>query len=64
MHKVCDIRNPNLRAGLAPRDLWAAYAADLSRLMDTSGLGDPANAIALGGGRPGDGRDGPLRKAA
>lgn len=34
MHKVCDIRNPNLRAGLSPRDLWVSYARDLSVLMD------------------------------
>jgi hypothetical protein len=34
MHKVCDIRNPNLRTGLSPRDLWVSYARDLSLLMD------------------------------
>lgn len=47
MHKVCDIRNPNLRAGLAPRALWVAYADDLNRLMDRSGVGDPAHARSL-----------------
>lgn len=34
MHKVCDIRNPNLRAGLTPPDLWISYARDLGLLMD------------------------------
>lgn len=34
MHKVCDIRNPNLRAELSPRALWESYARDLSLLMD------------------------------
>jgi len=47
MHKVCDIRNPNLRAGLTPRDLWVSYARDLSLLMDRAvGDGSYVNRIS------------------
>jgi len=42
MHKVCDIRNPELRAGKDPREVWASYVRDLARLIDR----------ALDGGAP------------
>lgn len=34
MHKVCDIRNPELRVGKDPRETWAEYVRDLCRLID------------------------------
>jgi len=42
MHKVCDIRNPDLRAGQPPRQMWAAYVRDLGRLIDRALDGAPA----------------------
>lgn len=36
MHKVCRIRDLDLRARLSPGERWAAYARDLDRLMDGS----------------------------
>lgn len=43
MYKVCDIRDPNLRAGKLPREIWISYAVDLARLIDGSiGSGAPA----------------------
>jgi hypothetical protein len=48
MHKVCDIRNPNLRAGLSPQEVWVAHRRDLERLFDLAlGVGDPARVIEL-----------------
>lgn len=34
MHKVCNIRDPGLRASLPPREMWRAYSRDVSALMD------------------------------
>lgn len=34
MHKVCNTRDPGLRASLPPREMWRAYARDLEALMD------------------------------
>jgi len=45
MHKVCDIRNPELRAGKDPREMWASYVRDLGRLIDRAlDGGAPVNA--------------------
>lgn len=34
MHKVCNIRDQNLRSSLPPKQMWGAYVRDLEAMMD------------------------------
>jgi hypothetical protein len=47
MHKVCDIRNPDLRAAKDPREAWTSYVRDLERLIDKALDGAPASVVSL-----------------
>lgn len=43
MHKVCNIRDLDLRSRLPPERKWASYRADLEKLLERSIEGGFAN---------------------